>query len=162
MKTAKYELLNNDTKNVFGKKLYRIRALVGNGLNVSAGQLGGYVEAEKNLSVSGDAWVYGDAQVYGNARVSGDAQVCGNARVSGDAQVCERKSIFWATNVGSENGTLTVYKSKDGLLVTRGCFIGTPEEFIAKSAKMHNEETHWEYKLLLLVAENRINKGGQK
>ena len=60
---AKYELLENDTKEWNGRKLYRIRALVAIGLSVLPGKLGGYIEAEKNLQVSGDAWVYGDAWV---------------------------------------------------------------------------------------------------
>ena len=40
---------------------------------VAKGELGGYIEKEKNLSQEGDAWVSGDARVYGNAWVSGDA-----------------------------------------------------------------------------------------
>ena len=43
--------------------------------DVSVGDVGGYVEDERNLAHAGDAWVSGDAQVYGNARVSGDAWV---------------------------------------------------------------------------------------
>ena len=84
----KYELVKTDTKQFFGKTLYRIRALVAIGSLVAPGDLGGYVESEKNLAqVSGNAWVYGDAQVYGNAQVYGDARVYGDAWVSGDAWV---------------------------------------------------------------------------
>ena len=89
--------------------------------------------------------------MYGNARVYGDAWVSGNARVSG------RDAIFWASRVGSENGTLTVSSGKNGLVVTRGCFTGTKEEFLAKSAKVHDEKTQREYLLLIEVAESRIN-----
>src|SRR3990167_9376264 len=82
----------------YEKTLYQIQAIVSFG-SVLDGELGGYIETEKNLSqennawvydgawVSGDAWVYGDARVYGNAWVYGDARVSGNARVSGDARV---------------------------------------------------------------------------
>lgn len=134
-----------------GKKLYRIRALVSFGV-VVAGQLGGFVESEKNLdqSLSGDAWVYGNARVYG------DAWVYGDARVRSYAVISERKMIFWATNVGSENGTLTVFNGKDGLIVTRGCFTGTVDEFLAKSTKVHDDKTKNEYKLLIEVAKSRI------
>ena len=69
----KFEL-TNDTKIVFGKKLFRIKALVSFG-NVKAGELGGYVEKEENLSHDGNAWVYDDAWVYGDARVYDDAWV---------------------------------------------------------------------------------------
>ena len=189
----KYELTDEFIEHWSGKKLYRIRALVTFGA-VVAGQLGGFIESEKNLdqSLSGDAWVYGnaevsgdarvygnarvygdaevydnawvygDARVYGNARVYGDARVYGNARVYGDARVrshaviFEHKMIFWASNVGSENGTLTVFNGKDGLIVTRGCFTGTVDEFLAKSAEVHDDKTKNEYKLLIEVAKSRI------
>ena len=55
--------------------------------DVSVGDVGGYVEDERNLAHTGNAWVYGNARVHGNAWVSGDAQVYGNAWVSGDARV---------------------------------------------------------------------------
>ena len=81
----KFEL-TQEAITVMGKKLYRILALIRFG-TVFKGELGGYVEAEKNLSQSGDAWVFGNARVFGNAQVSGDARVFGDARVSGDAWV---------------------------------------------------------------------------
>ena len=183
----KYELTGEFIEHWSGKKLYRIKALVSFGV-VVAGQLGGFIESEKNLdqSLSGNAWVYGDARVsgdarvYGNARVYGDAEVSGNARVYGDAEVSgnawvygdaevsgnarvrshavisEHKMIFWASNVGSENGTLTVFNGRDGLIVTRGCFTGTVDEFLAKSAEVHDDKTKNEYKLLIEVAKSRI------
>ena len=81
----KYEL-TQETKTVDGVKLRRIKALKAFG-NVKAGELGGWIEEEKNLDQAGQAWVYGNAQVSGDAWVSGDAQVSGKAQVSGDAQV---------------------------------------------------------------------------
>ena len=81
----KFEL-TTDTKMHFGRKLFRIKALVSFG-NVKAGDMGGYVEKEENLSHLNDAWVYGDAWVSGNAKVYGDAEVSGNAWVYGDAEV---------------------------------------------------------------------------
>ena len=153
----KYELTDEFIEHWSGKKLYRIRALVTFGA-VVAGQLGGFVESEKNLdqSLSGNAWVYGNARVYGNAEVSGDARVYGDARVRSHAVIFEHKMIFWASNVGSENGTLTVFNGKDGLIVTRGCFTGTVDEFLAKSAEVHDDKTKNEYKLLIEVAKSRI------
>ncbi|WP_457591962.1 hypothetical protein [Glaesserella parasuis] len=109
-----------------------------------------------NALVYGDACVYGDAWVYGNAQVYGNARVFGNAWVRSFAVICERKMIFWASNVGSENGTLTVSNGKFGLIVTRGCFTGTVDEFLSKSKKVHDEKTHHEYKLLIEVAQSRI------
>ena len=153
----KYELTDEFIEHWSGRKLYRIRALVAFGA-VVAGQLGGFVESEKNLdqSLYGDAWVYGDAQVYGDALVCGDARVYGDARVRSYAVISERKMIFLATNVGSENGTLTVFNGENGLIVTRGCFVGTVDEFLAKSAEVHDDKTKNEYKLLIEVAKSRI------
>ena len=72
----KFELTNEFVTNMFGTKLFRIRALVEFG-NVEAGELGGYVEKESNLGHDDNAWVYGDAQVSGDARVYDNAWVCG-------------------------------------------------------------------------------------
>lgn len=147
-------------------KLYRIKALVTiASIGVSAGDLGGYVEKESNLDQSGNAWVYGNAKVCGNARVFDDAEVYGNAKVYGNAEVygnakvCERSEIVWFSNVGTEYGTLTVFKTKQGVLwVTRGCFSGSVEEFLKKSAEVHDEKNKREYQLLIEVAKSRLEE----
>ena len=75
----KYEF-TEETKVMFGITLKRIRSLVAiERFGIAAGELGGWIEDEKNLDQRGNAWVCGDAWVYGNARVCGDAQVYGNA-----------------------------------------------------------------------------------
>ena len=160
---AKYEFVEGDEKEIApGVVVKRIRALAAISATifspaVAPGDLGGYIQQESNLEVYGNAWVYGDAWVYGNARVYGSAWVYGNARVCGDARVYRNGLIFWASKVGTENGTLTVYNAEgNDLLVTRGCFFGTPAEFLAKSAEEHDERTHREYSLLIEVATSRI------
>ena len=113
----KFELTNEFITNVFGTKLFRIRALVEFG-DVEAGELGGYVEKESNLGHDDNAWVYGDALVYGNALVSGDAQVSGdarvygNARVYGDAQVSGDARVYdnaWVYGDAQVSGDALVY-----------------------------------------------------
>ena len=95
----KFELTAEFVTNVFGKKLFRIKALVAFG-DVEKGELGGFIEKEDNLSHDDNAWVYdnarvfGDAQVFGDARVFGDAQVFGDARVSGNAWVSGNAQVF--------------------------------------------------------------------
>ena len=69
-----------------GIKLFRIRALI-EFCDVKAGEVGGYIEKEKNLSQLGEAWVSGNAKVFGNALVSGNTWISGNATVSGNAKV---------------------------------------------------------------------------
>ena len=53
-----------ETKMFFGVTLKRIK-------RDDTGEVGGWIEKETNLSVSGNAWVSGNAQVYGDARVYG-------------------------------------------------------------------------------------------
>lgn len=75
----KYEFTGEEKVLGGGAVVCRIKAIKDFGL-VKAGDIGGWIETEKNLDVSGDAWVYGDALVSGSAWVYGDAQVSGNAK----------------------------------------------------------------------------------
>lgn len=87
--------------------LSRIRALRDFG-NVMAGDLGGWVEDESNLSQEGTSWVSGNARVSGNAGVYGDAHVYGNAWVfdnawvSGDAEVSDNAWVFDNAHVSGD------------------------------------------------------------
>ena len=152
----KYEL-TSDTKIVFGHILYRIKALSSFGC-VSAGDLGGFLESEKNLSQNGDAWVYGDARVYG------DAWVYGNARVYGNAEVSKIGSIFWIGAVGSRNDTATFFRCTDGVVrVTCGCFFGNLDEFAKKVRKTHGDNDHAKvYMLAIDMAKIRISTEKEK
>ena len=89
----KFELTSEFITNIFGTKLFRIKALIEFG-NVKAGELGGFVEKEENLSQDGNAWVYDSARVYDNARVCGNAWVYGNARVHGNAWVYGNARVY--------------------------------------------------------------------
>ena len=156
MENKKYELLDNDTVTTWdGRTLKRIRALVAIGSLVAAGELGGYIESENNLSqVSGYARVYGNAPVYGYAWVYGDARVSGNARVE------QRRDIFWLSIIGSENGTYTAFKNKDGgISVNRGCFHGTLEQFSDAVNERHTGQFHQEYQLVIELTKVRLGVG---
>ena len=59
----KYEL-TQETIQFKGKTLYRIRALRDFN-DIKAGDLGGFIENESNLSHNNHAWVYDYAKVYG-------------------------------------------------------------------------------------------------
>ena len=152
----KYEL-TSDTKIVFGHILYRIKALSSFGC-VSAGDLGGFLESEKNLSQNGDAWVYGDAEVYG------DAWVYGDARVYGDAEVSEIGAIFWIGAIGSRNDTATFFRCRDGSIkVVCGCFFGNLDEFAKKVRKTHGDNDHAKvYMLAIDMAKIRISTEKEK
>ena len=100
----KFELTTDSIKRN-GVTLYRIKSLI-DFEDVKAGDLGGYVEKEENLSQYGDAWAFDDAQVYGNAlvrgnaRVHGDALVCDKARVFGNARVSDNACVRGDAQVG--------------------------------------------------------------
>lgn len=70
----------------------RIRAVVSFG-EIKAGEIGGWIEKEENLSQEGGAWICGDAEAYANARVFGNAEIRDNARVYGYAQICDNARI---------------------------------------------------------------------
>ena len=82
----KYELLESDSIKVEGATLYRIRALR-DFSDIKAGDLGGYIEKESNLSHDGNCWVYNNAKVFDNAKVFGSAKIKTKAKVYGNAMV---------------------------------------------------------------------------
>jgi hypothetical protein len=82
----KYKIRKDLSLDVCNTKLYRIEALK-DFSDVRKGDIGGYIESERNLSQEWVCWVFGDAQVFGDARVYDNAQVYGNAWVFGDARV---------------------------------------------------------------------------
>lgn len=122
--SKKYELLVDDKITFLGRELFRIKALISFG-SVEKGALGGYIEKEENLSVSGNAWVSGNALVSGNARVYGNARVSGNAWVSGVGDI-----IVFKNNWSS--GRYFTY-TKSNKMWRVGCFYGTGEELIEKA-----------------------------
>ena len=141
----KYELIKTDTICAYGRTLFRVRYLCDIENIVAAGDIGGYIEGEYNLSqqgnsvVLGDAEVYGnakvcgDAKVYGNAKVCGDAMVFGNAKVCGDAKVQSTRDYIVFKNFWSSGRHFTWTRSDNKWTV--GCFYGTGEELIAKAYK---------------------------
>lgn len=90
----KYEL-TGETKEIGVKTLHRIRALIDiPEHDVKAGDLGGWIEAERNLSQKGAAWVADEAWVFGNAWAFGDARVADRARMFGEAWVYGEAQVF--------------------------------------------------------------------
>ena len=229
----KYEL-TEETFTVFGKTLYRIRAVRDFG-SVKTGEFGGYIEKKENLSHFGDAWIYGDARVFGNARVSGNARVYGNARVSGnarvygdarvsgnawaygevqvagnawiygdarvfgnawvygnarvsenawvygnakvygdarvsgnarvygDARVFNTRHFFVQGPIGSRDGYVTFYRTKDDTVEVRcGCFSGSLQEFVNQVEETHGGSRYEkEYKLAAELAKVCIRLEGE-
>jgi hypothetical protein len=98
----KYELVPDQQIIVSGTTLYRIRALKDFG-NVKAGNLGGFVASERNLSQLGNCWVADDAMAYDEAVISGDAQLYARGRAYGRGRVSDRGQVLGNAQV-FENG----------------------------------------------------------
>lgn len=88
----KYEL-TTETLQFAGHILHRIKALK-DFRSVKAGELGGWIESEENLSQADNAWVYNNAKVFDKARVYGDAAVSDDATVCGDAKVYGKATVY--------------------------------------------------------------------
>ena len=144
----KFELTTEFITNAFGKKLFRIKALVEFG-DVKAGELGGYVEKEGNVSQAGNAWVYGDARVYGDAEVSGNAEVYGDARVCGNAWVYGNADYALVQGFGTEFRCTTFYRGKNKkIMVNCGCFHGDLEGFRKQVKETRNGKIAKEYLMI--------------
>lgn len=119
----KFELTTEQKINWFGRTLFRIKACIDfvtvTGEEVHAGDLGGFVEKESNLSQ------------YGNAWVSGNAKVSGNAEVWGDAFLFSTRHIFNVTPIGEYAQSLTIFRSKNHeLQISFDCVIYSVDEFL--------------------------------
>ena len=145
----KYEL-TEETFTVFGKTLYRIRAVRDFG-SVKTGEFGGYIEKEENLSHFGNAWISGDAKVYGDARVFGDAKVFNT------------RHFFVQGPIGSRDGYVTFYRTKDDTVEVRcGCFSGSLQEFVNQVEETHGGSRYEkEYKLAAELAKVCIRLEGE-
>ena len=93
----KYEL-TTETLQFAGRTLHRIKA-VKDFDSIKAGEFGGWIENEKNLSQDDNAWIYGNAMVFDNAKVYGNANVSGNAKVYGNANISYYAKVYGNANV---------------------------------------------------------------
>ena len=165
----KYKILKDQYIEAIGKKLYRVQALKDFD-GVKAGDTGGYIESEFNLSqydnawVSDDAWVYDDARVYGNAwvygnaLVHGDAWVHGNAQVFGNALVSGTRHYLNLGPIGSRYGYTTIYRDKNRkAMVICGCFSGNLDDFERAVHKTH-AGTIYEAEYMALIQLARLRE----
>lgn len=121
--------------------LHRIRAVIDiPSAGVNAGDIGGWIESDSNLSNSGDAWVGDDAWVVG------------------DAHINSNKDFIVIGPIGSRNGFTTFYKNKnENVCVRCGCFSGTVDEFLAAVQKTHGDNRFGrEYRIAAELAKTHI------
>ncbi|MBR6133984.1 hypothetical protein IKQ38_00705 [Candidatus Saccharibacteria bacterium] len=124
MATKKKYEFTGEQKHYDGITLNRIRALVNiPKYGVKAGDLGGWIQSENNLSqdgqcwVSGNAWVFAEGCVYGDALVSDNTWVYGYAQVSGNAVV---RGDTWLSGYVNVSG----YACLNGGVFTNGRLCG--------------------------------------
>ena len=101
MEDKKYELLIDNYKEFYGRKLYRIRALKDFG-NIKKGDVGGYIEKEENLSQKNTCWVYEGAKVFGKAEVCDEAKVLNETEVWDKAKVYGKAMVYDSAKVFGE------------------------------------------------------------
>lgn len=94
----KYQIRYDLYKRLYGRMLYRIQALKSFN-DVKEGELGGYVGSEKNLSQSGDCWIYDDACAFDEAQIKDNARVYDNAMVYGVGSVHDNARIYGNSQV---------------------------------------------------------------
>ena len=110
MANKKYELMKDDTIKANGKTLYRIKALKNINGEVKAGDLGGYIESELNLSTKMDeSWVYDNAMVFDSALVVFHAHVRDKAMVYGNAEVIGEGGLVEIRGNAKVYGNTRVY-----------------------------------------------------
>ena len=125
----KYKL-TDETTDVLGITLHRVKALKDFD-DVKKGELGGYVESERNLSQAGNCWVYGNAKV------------CDNAKVCGDAMICSDTEYMSIKGLGSEYRSTTIFRTKGKNIAVRcGCFYGTLTEFVDRVKEAHGNSKY--------------------
>lgn len=120
----KYEF-TGETKQCGSIMLQRIRLLIDIPNIGKAGDVGGWIEKESNLSQNDNAMVSGNAEVYGNAWVFGNAE--------------------WLLigPIGSRKAFTTFYNTKVGEIgVTCGCFVGNINAFAEQVEKEHGDNEH--------------------
>lgn len=163
----KYRLLDK-TRTYQGHTLHRIQALKDFG-DVKAGEIGGWVESERNLSQEGLCWVYDDAVVSRYAKVSelavlkdfsvvlGHSVIIGNAVIKSNAwiydAIVDGKAVigkngyitdiacyFTIDNIGSRHDTTTFYLDEAcNIWVNTGCFNDTLEAFEKAVVETHGD-----------------------
>lgn len=113
--TKKYEI--TDIPHPLCPELHRIRALRQVGADVPAGELGGYVQSEANLSQNQDsAWLYDDSISRDKASVCGSAQLHGQA-VAQDLALVSGNTILYGHAVACDNAIITAGCIRNDALV---------------------------------------------
>lgn len=126
----KYEI--TDIAHPIYPELHRIRALRQVGTDVPAGELGGFVQSEANLSQDRDeAWLYDDSISRDEARVCDGARLYDQAMAQ-DLALVSGSSTMYDYAIACDNAILTAGCIRNGALVCgNACVRDNPATHIA-------------------------------
>ena len=180
--------LTDETMKLWRFTLHRIEAIRDFG-DVKAGDKGGWIEKERNLSHEGTCWIGDNAKVYDDARVSENAKVLESGEVYGITAVCGNVVVCGKAKVGDAGwlgggaiicGDVIIHSLKDYIVFknwwssgryftwTRsnnmwrvGCFYGTGEALIKKAYK-DSKKSGREYKRIVRYVEKILKADGKQ
>ena len=89
----KYELIKETETCSKRRIMYRIRALK-DFSDIKAGDIGGWVCSENNLSQEGDCWIYNEAKCLDNAMIYDNARMFDNAVMCNSSVMCDNATMF--------------------------------------------------------------------
>lgn len=92
MKNKKYRLTDEKIE-YKGRVLYRIQALRNFG-DIKAGDLGGFVQSEYNLSHSGDCWIYNNAKAMDNSEVLHNSEMYDYSEMYDNAKMYDSSEMY--------------------------------------------------------------------
>lgn len=152
----KYKILTDETKEWYGRTLYRIQAVRNFG-NIRKGDKGGWIENESNLSHLGLSWVNDEAKVFNKGNLFEDAQLFDNSQLFDDSDVFGTVHVYGKSEIHGHIaicGNAVIKQTFDYLVFKNtwssgryfvytksnkkwkvGCFIGTGEQLIEKAYK---------------------------
>lgn len=161
-------------------KVWEYANVYGNAYVSGNAQVWGNAEIFENAYVHNNAKVFDTAWVYGEAIVRDEATVCGdcsiaecaaieddahiygtaavnhNANIAKDAVISDAEHFIVIGPIGSEGGTLTIYRTENDVGINRGCFTGTLDEFEEAVKHTHGKSIYGkEYKLIIKLARMR-------
>ena len=116
MEDKKYEILRTRKMQLSGVDVFKIKALrtfkTIDGMTINAGDYGGFIESEENLSHEGNCWVGDEAVVYKGATVRDNALVCEGTTVGNECIISGNAMLYGSSLVMSLSGEIIKIKER--------------------------------------------------
>lgn len=139
-------------------RIYGFASLYDDAKVTDYAQVFGHASLRTGVHIGGQAQIYGQAKLDGEMHVNYFTKIYGDAYVSGAAAIRTDEDIVWFSSVGSQRGTLTAFRTTEGVSVTRGCFSGTLDAFEIAVVNTHrNNKVAKEYRVLIDYIRLRFN-----